>query len=179
MGDLPVCRLCGVPPLETGTVDDVLAKLPLDAKHPDTECPLAKMTFKHEAWRTLMGQGEAVAEPYGYLFFKVGCRAPDDCEEYEEFIKAESVDSGELARYQKHDAVMPLYTTPQPAVDDAVLRDAARYRWLCAEIENGAVEGVSGALVELYDESMYDNGDELSAAIDAAIEKERTNENAG
>lgn len=66
-----------------------------------------------------------------------------------------------------------LYLHPAPAADDAVLRDAERYRWLRSEIENGAVQGVSGALVELYDETMYDDGDELDAAIDAAMAKEQ------
>lgn len=68
-----------------------------------------------------------------------------------------------------------LYLHPAPAADDAVLRDAERYRWLRSEIENGAVQGVSGALVELYDETMYDDGDELDAAIDAAMAKEQGN----
>ena len=54
--------------------------------------------------------------------------------------------------------------------------DAERYRWLRSEIENGAVQGVSGALVELYDETMYDDGDELDAAIDAAMAKEQGDE---
>lgn len=56
---------------------------------------------------------------------------------------------------------------------DGLRADAERYRWLRSEIENGAVQGVSGALVELYDETMYDDGDELDAAIDAAMAKEQ------
>ena len=69
------------------------------------------------------------------------------------------------------DHAIQLLQQQAPAVDDAVLRDAERYRWLCNEVGNGAKDGVSGALVEIFGES-YDS-DELDDAIDAAMAKEQ------
>jgi hypothetical protein len=50
-----------------------------------------------------------------------------------------------------------------------VERDAARYRWLCEEIANGAVEGVSGAFASIFTDDGIDAPEELDSAIDAAI----------
>ena len=48
-------------------------------------------------------------EPFGYVFEKVGRRAPDDCEEYLEFVELRDVNADELQEYQKHGRVIALY----------------------------------------------------------------------
>lgn len=105
-------------------------------------------------WPELMGQGEAVAEVI-------------------ENVVGVEIAWSHPPSHGRPPVGTKLYTHPAPAVDDGVVRDAARYRWLCEEIENGAVYGVSGALVELFDDTIYDNGVELSAAIDAAIKEQQ------
>jgi hypothetical protein len=52
------------------------------------------------------------AEPFGYAFEKFGCRAPDDCVDYLEFVELKDVNADELEKYQKHGRVIALYEHP-------------------------------------------------------------------
>lgn len=54
----------------------------------------------------------------------------------------------------------------------ALRRDAERYRWLRNAIAEAATE-TRGAYVELAGEKAYDVPEELDAAIDAAMAKEK------
>jgi len=76
---------------------------------------LMRTTMQGIMNRALSEAPRPSAEPVGYLFFKSACRAPDDCEEYEEYVSLKDVNPDELAQYQKHDMVMPLYAGQPPA----------------------------------------------------------------
>lgn len=109
MSELPKCRLCGCTPIRL--IDGSI-------KHDEyaSRCSLRLSVLKGEEWNLLMGGGE----PVGFRH-----RANGHSEWVTVFGR--SPDSYELRELE----IEALYTRPQAAqVDGAVLRDAARYRWL-------------------------------------------------
>lgn len=117
MSELPKCRLCG----------RSLILLAEDQGgiwfHPTSEtlrdpCPLDTVHFTAAEWAKLMGGGEPVA-----WISVVQCIGPDYGKERYGKLPIQSLNPA----YYKH---VPLYTHAAPAVDDAVIRDAVRYRWL-------------------------------------------------
>jgi hypothetical protein len=62
-----------------------------------------------------MSDGEL--KPVAWVVIECGCRAPDDCEDYEEFISAEAFDknASHYSRYVEHGRAFPLYMEPHSA----------------------------------------------------------------
>ncbi len=54
-------------------------------------------------------------EPIGWVLEKIGCRAPDDCEDYLDFHEMGKVDAEELAYYLNQGRAFQVYASPVPA----------------------------------------------------------------
>lgn len=120
MGEFVVIEKCLLSELAESLAAELDARYPAcNRSYPRNERRYQSEMEPVTKAREILEAQKPEAEPVGYLFFKSGCRAPDDCEDYEEYISLEDVNPDELAKYQKHDRVMPLYTHPpaqgQPA----------------------------------------------------------------
>lgn len=107
MSELPKCRLCQRSPIKLTEGQGEIWFHPAGESMRDMTCPLDTDHFTRDEWTALMGGGEPVAE--------ASRRAPGGINWLCDVLP----DSG-----------TKLYAGPAPAVDDAVQRDAARYRWL-------------------------------------------------
>lgn len=142
MSELPKCRLCGCAPIRL--IDG-------SVKHDEfaSQCSLRLSVLKGEEWTVLMGGGEPVA----HQFFDPGTNRWHDF--MSDKHRRDTADAG----YE----IRALYAHPAPAVDDAVLRDAARYRWLrdpCSGAER----------IITYSRGDYGRGLMSGAMIDSVID---------
>src|SRR3990167_6913776 len=158
MSDLPKCLLCQGKPFKMLAHGTVIH--PTDKSRP---CALNGIEVTPEQWTALMGRGE----PVGYMFRRSICsdHDPADCEEYDDFVSRADVGLEELAEHEKHGMVMEVYAQA-PAVDGAVLRDAAAYRWLIDSPRNGPVWN------NVLTEEQRAGHCDVDAAIKAAIKGE-------
>lgn len=120
MSNIPICRLCECVPSESFDLIDIETMY----YNCDTSgCPVAEsgMMLTPEQWQQLMGGGEPVAwrpklaHPIPYV---TGAPRESDLKHWEGSmgVEIEYAYAGQPSQAS--------------AVDDAVLRDAARYRWL-------------------------------------------------
>lgn len=104
-------------------------------------------------WPELMGQGEAVAEVI-------------------ENVVGVEIAWSHPPSHGRPPVGTKLYTHPAPAVDDGVVRDAARYRWLRSNnVGPSQIEKVSDDYSPPYFTLKCEN--ELDAAIDSAIKEQQ------
>ena len=135
------CTVCGTAPEPQA---NGMLYHPCLVEHSEQQCPLEATESEPGQWRTLMGQGEAVDDKHLKLLlrqvFEV-CEATEESEPKNDFERGRAFEAKHIrkaigswfqdyfcGRARMGDPVISI--TPQPAVDDAVLRDAQRYRWL-------------------------------------------------
>jgi hypothetical protein len=79
------------------------------------------------------------AEPVAYLLLDQGCRAPDDCEDFERVVLPSEITPEELKRFQDAGRCSPLYAAPtaqpQPQPEPVVLFDDRPQNQRIAEAE--------------------------------------------
>lgn len=164
MSELPICRLCGCTPIRL--IDG-------SVKHDEltSDCSMRLAVLKGEEWAALMGGGEAVA--WEYQHEDTGLI---------DFVDPQQVEWGFEKNNPRWQKVGPVYRHPAPAVGDAVLRDAARYRWLRRKVGATGPAGndyskwaftfPTNLTLRVSELNITDIESDLNRAIDAAMKGE-------